>query len=342
MNVSYIYNYLLFFYMANKNPEKIVMSVGGNALTLGPDKETVEDQNKAAGVAAKIVAAVFNSKVKLALTHGNGPQVGFILRRFEHALKAGILHPVPLDAIDADTQGAIGYMLERLIYNELINLDPALAVQIATLVTQILVDPNDPAFANPDKPIGSWLTQEEAIHHTSEDGWTIRELKPQNERGYRRVVPSPKPMGVVNVEAIKHNFSAGFLTICGGGGGVPVMRKSDGTLVGVEGVIDKDRTTALIARLIGARLMAVLTATAGVIAPDDFRKHGTDGPVIPVMTTGEARDILPYLQAGSMGPKVEACVAFTEATGEPSLITDFDHALSAITEGRGGTRIIYA
>lgn len=120
------------------------------------------------------------------------------------------------------------------------------------------------------------------------------------------------------------------------------MRKSDGTLVGVEGVIDKDRTTALIARLIGARLMAVLTATAGVIAPDDFRKHGTDGPVIPVMTTGEARDILPYLQAGSMGPKVEACVAFTEATGEPSLITDFDHALSAITEGRGGTRIIYA
>lgn len=318
-------------------PNRLVVSVGGNALTLGKDKETMDDQCEAARVACDLIAQIFNTEVHLALTHGNGPQVGFILRRFEHALKAGLLHPVPLDAIGADTQGAIGYMLERLLYNRLLQLNPRLANNIATLVTQVLVDPNDPAFQDPTKPIGSWMTEQEAKNHPE---WITKNLDPNSPKPWRRVVASPRPLEVINARAIKHAFDDGLLTIAGGGGGIPVKELPDGTLVGQEAVIDKDLTTALIAELVQAELMAVLTAAAGVIDPQEFIKLKTAGKIIPELTTKEARSMLPYLQKGSMGPKVEACVCFTEKTGSPSLITNFANGLGAILDGKGGTRIV--
>ncbi len=323
-------------------PDRLVISVGGNALTLGKGRETIEDQRAAAQTACAIIAKLWctSYETAMAVTHGNGPQVGFILERFEHALRYGILHNVPLDAINADTQGAIGFMLELLIDNEMRRIDPSIAGEVATLVTRVLVDPNDKAFQYPTKPIGSWMTEEQAMAQQVKFGWTVKRMSDKRDDGYRRVVPSPVPLELVNVEAIKSNVDNGFLTICGGGGGIPVARNPDGTLRGVEGVIDKDRTTALVAEAISARLMAILTAVRGVIDPEEFKTHGVEGSVIPELDLSEARDILPSLQAGSMGPKLGACINFTERTGEPSLITDFAHAERAITEGRGGTRIV--
>ena len=323
-------------------PERLVVSVGGNALTLGKGRETIEDQRAAAKTACEIIAKLWgtNYETSMAVTHGNGPQVGFILERFEHALKAGLLHNVPLDAIGADTQGAIGYMLEQLIHNEMLKIDPSRAGRIATLVTQVLVDPNDPAFQDPTKPIGSWMTEDQARSQQDKFGWKVKCMNDKRDDGYRRVVSSPVPIEILNIDAIRACINAGFLTIGGGGGGILVARRPDGTLYGLEGVIDKDLTTALMAGDIGAKLMAILTAVPGVIDPEEFKTHGVEGIVIPELDLSEANDILPRLQKGSMGPKLAACINFTEKTGEPSLITDFGHAERAITEGRGGTRIV--
>lgn len=321
--------------------DKVVISVGGNALTLGKGRETMEDQRTAARVACRIIAKIWATNYQhMAVTHGNGPQVGFILQRFEHALRDGILHAVPLDAIGADTQGAIGYMLEQEIMNEMAKIDPSRARHIATLVTQVLVNPDDPAFKDPTKPVGSWMTEAEARTKQSELGWNVKCLKADDDRGWRRVVPSPTPVEIVNIDAIRTNVYYGLLTIAGGGGGIPVAKKTDGTLYGVEGVIDKDLTTALIAAEIDARLMAILTAAPGVIDPEEFKTRGLNAPIIPQLNLREAADILPHLQKGSMGPKLAACMNFTDMTGEPSLITDFEHAESAIREGKGGTRIV--
>lgn len=318
---------------------RIVLSVGGNALTMGPGRETIADQREAAAMAARIVAKVFRSGAKTALTHGNGPQSGFILRRFEFAQQHGILHPVPLDAVVADTQGAIGYMLEQLIHDELQDKDPEKADLLATLVTQAFVDPADPAFREYTKPIGEWMTEATAKAHQAEEGWTVKQMKEGTEKGWRRVVASPEPIGVTNGAAIRHSFDGGFLTICGGGGGIPVVRKPNGTLEGVPAVIDKDSITKVIAELVRADMMAVLTAAPGVIDPEEFKRNHEKGKVIPVIKTSEARTMLPDLQKGSMGPKVKACVDFTAATGSDSLITNFESALEAF-QGKAGTRIV--
>jgi len=318
---------------------RIVLSVGGNALTMGPGRETIQDQREAAAMAARIVANVFRSGAKTALTHGNGPQSGFIMRRFEFAHQHGVLHPVPLDAVVADTQGAIGYMLEQLIHDELHGVDPEKAERIATLVTQAIVDPNDPAFKNFSKPVGEWMTEKEADEHRAQEGWAVSLMKEGVERGWRRVVASPEPIGVTNAAAIRHNFEGGFLTICGGGGGIPVIRKPDGSLKGAPAVIDKDSITRVIASIVRADLMAVLTAAPGVIDPEEFKRKHEQGAIIPVLKVSEARGMLPDLQKGSMGPKVKACSDFTAETGEDSLITDFPHALEAL-QGQGGTRIV--
>lgn len=318
--------------------EPALISIGGNALTGGKGKETIPDQRKACEIACKIVAKVFQ-QVKTALTHGNGPQSGYIARRFEFAQKHGVLHGVPFDAIVADTQGALGYMIEQLLYNELIEHSPEQAKLIATLVTEALVDPSDPAFQNPSKPIGSWMTEAEAQQKKSEEGWDVREMDNKRPDGWRRVVSSPKPVAVTNEEAIKHNVNGGYLTICGGGGGIPVVKNPDGSLKGVEGVIDKDSISALIARIIQAKMLAILTAAPGVIDPVEFERVGVKGRIIPVLRLDEAKDMLPNLQDGSMGPKVAACVDFTENTGEPSVIANFENAEDAL-QGRAGTRIV--
>ncbi len=323
-------------------PEEIVISLGGNALTLGREGITVEDQHKACEIACKIIAKVFaRDNVKMALCHGNGPQVGFISDRFACAEQHGILHHVKLDAIGADTQGAIGYMIEQELYSELHKLDPLKAAHIATLVTQVLVDPEDEAFDSPTKPIGVWMTEDEAQKKMEEDSDLHIELLDQSrEDGWRQVVPSPKPMHLLNAKAIRHNVNGGLLTIAGGGGGIPIVRNpDDGKLKGIEGVIDKDRTSALIAKIVRARMLVIFTEAPGVIDPEEFRRKDIDGEVIAQLTTAEAKDMISQLPTGSMGPKLEACADFTEETGEPSIIANFGNAEDAIVD-KGGTRIV--
>lgn len=317
--------------------DPMLISLGGNALTGGKGKETIPDQRAAAQVACEIVAKVFRSGSRMALVHGNGPQSGFIAERFGFAEKHGVLHSVPFDAIVADTQGAIGYMLEQILHNILVGETPALANGIATLVTQAVVDRNDPDFKDPSKPIGSWMTEADARRREAEDKWVVRQLSNKREDGWRRVVPSPKPISVTNAHAIRHNVNSGLLTICGGGGGIPVALREDGTLEGVEAVIDKDAISAVIAAVIKARLLTILTEAPGVIDPKDYERDGIEGRVIPVLNLSEAKDM--QLQRGSMGPKVAACVRFTEATGEPSLIANFANAEEAF-QGCAGTQIV--
>ncbi len=315
------------------------MSIGGNALTGGKGKETIADQREVCQVACEIIAKVYQT-VKMALTHGNGPQSGYIAERFEYAVARGVRHPVPFDAIVADTQGSIGYMIEQLLINELSKYSAETASRIATLITQAIVDPDDPAFEDPQKPIGSWMTAEEAALRHEEDGWDVKEKDSSRSDGWRRVVPSPKPKAVTNERAIIHNVEGGFLTTCGGGGGIPVVPDPEtGELIGVEGVIDKDLISALIAKKMKARLMAIMTEAPGVIDPVEYEREGVNGKIIPIITVAEAKDMVKQLQKGSMGPKVEACIQFTDETGHPSVIGNFDNIEDALV-GRGGTRIV--
>lgn len=319
--------------------DRTVVSVGGNALTGGKGRETVPDQQEAARTACGVIAKIFRSG-SIALTHGNGPQVGFIDRRFQFANKAGVLHPVPLDAVVADTQGAIGYMMEQMLGNELIRLGREEdAERISTLVTRVLVDGDDPAFSDPSKPIGSWMSGEEAEKLAKVNGWKIREMDANREDGWRRVVASPEPKSLLNETAILKNIIANLVTICGGGGGVPVVKNVDGTYSGVEAVIDKDLTTVLVAKAIYARVMIILTGAPGVIDPVEFAKNGANGQVMRQLQLAEAKDMLSQLQAGSMGPKVAACVQFVEETGYPAIIANFENAEDAI-KGDAGTTIL--
>lgn len=315
-----------------------VISLGGNALRLpGKTGETVPSQRSASGPACEIVAETFKSGRRVAVVHGNGPQFGWILARSELAEATGDLHPVPCDAINADTQGAIGYMLA----NGILAKDPSLAGRVIPVVTQVIVDEHDIAFEDPSKPIGSFMPEDEAKRKAAERGWVV---KPES-KGWRRNVGSPKPLGIVEEEGIRHLVDHRFLTICGGGGGIPVVRELDGTFRGVDGVIDKDRTTALVARLLNARLMAVLTAAKGVIRPEDYAMHKEAGPIVPVLTVNQARAMIGELHKGSMEPKLEACADFVDSMGgeATALITDFADAKAALSGQPGvGTRIVYS
>lgn len=320
------------------NEDIVVFSTGGNALKgKGKDGETVPAQRDAAAPACELIAETFKGGRRVAVVHGNGPQFGWILARSELAEKVGGLHPVPCDAINADTQGAIGYMLA----NGILSKEPSLAGKVIPVVTQVVVDENDEAFKDPSKPIGSHMPEEEARRKAEENGWVV---KPES-KGWRRNVGSPRPREIVEIDGIRHLVNGGFLTICGGGGGIPVVREADGSFRGVDGVIDKDRTTALIARLIKARLMAVLTACKGVISPDDYAKFKEEGSIIQVLTVNQARAMIGDLHKGSMGPKLEACAEFVDSMGgeAEALITDFANARAAMAgQPDAGTRIVFS
>lgn len=313
----------------------IYMSVGGNALTLGKDRVTVPDQFEAAAQSAAIVARVYQWAKRVALTHGNGPQAGFIDRRNAFALANQILHPVPLDSVVADTQGAMGYMFERVLRDELPDSP------IVSLNTQVLINPNHSASKLYTKPIGDWMTEVAAAVRREEYGWHVAYFPDEGEEGklWRRVVPSPVPQKILGKREIEHLVNARFLTICGGGGGVPVYYGPEGELKGFEGVIDKDLTTALIAQN-HAHLMAILTEAPGVMTKEEFAAHGNQGRVISELNVRDALNLSFTLPSGSMGRKLEACARFTGLTGKPSLITNFEHALPAILNGDGGTWIV--
>jgi len=307
-----------------------VIAVGGNSLILDEKHKTISDQYNATVETSKHIAGMIEKGWNVVLTHGNGPQVGFILRRSELALHE--LHPVPLDYCGADSQGAIGYMFQRALRNEF--HARGIHKQAATVVTQVLVDKNDPAFQNPSKPIGSFMNAEAAARKRAEENWQMVE---DAGRGWRRVVPSPLPKAIVERDAIDSLIRAGFVVICSGGGGIPVAENENGELVGIEAVIDKDFAGSLLARSVGADLFLISTAVEKVAL--NFNKPNQQW--LDQLTLAEAKKYLAegHFAKGSMGPKIQAVIWFLEGGGKEALITNPENLERALA-GETGTRII--
>jgi len=307
-----------------------ILAVGGNSLILDESHKSVEDQFAAVEETCRHIAGLVKSGYRVVVTHGNGPQVGFILRRSE--LAAHELHQVPLDSCGADTQGAIGYQVQRAMYNEM--KDWPQPPVVATVVTQVLVDRNDPSFRKPSKPIGSFMDEKTANEHRQKDRWDIVE---DAGRGFRRVVASPKPMRIIELEAIRRLLENDIVVVAVGGGGIPVVEDEKGHLQGAAAVIDKDLATSLLARDLKADLLIISTAIEKVCL--NFRKP--DQKDIDRMTLAEAKRYLAegHFAPGSMKPKVEAIIEFLESGGKQALITDPQHLVAAL-EGKSGTWIV--
>ncbi len=302
-----------------------VVAIGGNSLIQDRSQPQVPHQWDAVRTTATHIATLIEQGWDVVVTHGNGPQVGFILRRNE--LAAHEVHMTPLDLIVADTQGAIGYMLQQTLDNEFQRR--GLPRKALTLVTQVLVDPADPAFAHPSKPIGRFLTREQAEAFAAE-GWTVVE---DAGRGWRRVVPSPEPLEIIEEHAIHDAVRQGWIVIAVGGGGIPVVRNAKGELRGVAAVIDKDKASGLLAVRIQADLFLISTAVEQVYL--NFGRP--DQRPIAQMTVSEAQQYIAegHFAAGSMLPKIQACVRYVARTGHPAVITNPPNMLRALNRETG-------
>jgi len=311
-------------------PQTAVVAVGGNSLIKDEKHRTVPDQYDAARESMRHIADMIQNGWNVVVTHGNGPQVGFILRRSEIARHE--LHEVPLDSCGADTQGAIGYMFQKALRNEFKRR--GLAKQAVTLVTQVLVDKNDPAFQKPSKPIGSFMNEADAKVKMEQEGWAMVE---DAGRGWRRVVASPKPQVILERDAIQGLLNAGLVVIAVGGGGIPVIENEQGDLIGMEAVIDKDYASALLANSLPADVFIISTAVEKVAI--HFNKP--EQKWLERLTLAEAKQYLGegHFHKGSMGPKIEACVQFLERGGREALITNPEN-LSRALRGETGTRLI--
>ena len=307
-----------------------VVAVGGNALIKDKAHQTVQDQYEAAVETMGHIVGMIEMGWDVVVTHGNGPQVGFILRRSE--LASHELHEVPLDYCGADTQGAIGYMFQQILHNQF--LAKSMDKNAVTVVTQTIVDREDPAFKNPTKPIGSFMEEAQAREKIKTEGWTMVE---DAGRGWRRVVPSPIPQRIVEVDAIQSLIRAGFVVVAVGGGGIPVIETPDGNLVGVEAVIDKDFGSSILASMINADLFLISTAVEKVAI--NFNKP--DQKWLDKLTTSEAKQYIEegHFAKGSMLPKIQAILKFMELGGRQALITDPEHIMEAL-QGKTGTWIV--
>jgi carbamate kinase len=307
----------------------LVIAIGGNSLIRDVRHQSVPDQYAAVVETVRHITDLLERGYRVVITHGNGPQVGFILLRSEHS--RGLLHQVPLDSIVADTQGALGYQIQQALENEFRRR--RLSRSVATIVTQTLVDREDPAFAKPSKPIGEFYTPEQAAERRRVDKWQMAE---DAGRGWRRVVPSPQPVRIIESEVIRHLAAGGYVVIAAGGGGIPVVADEKGLLSGVAAVIDKDLASAVLAAQIGADVLVISTSVEKA-----FLNFGTpDQRAIDTMTAAEAKRHIAegHFAPGSMLPKIEACVHFVEKSGGTAVIT-CPSCLSAALDGRTGTRV---
>ncbi len=307
-----------------------VIAIGGNSLIKDNQKMTVVDQYAAAGETSHHIAALVAAGYRVVVTHGNGPQVGFILLRSD--LAKNVLHQVPLESCVADTQGAIGYQVGQTLANELRRQN--LHKPVVTVVTQVLVAPDDPAFQNPTKPIGPFYTEEDAQKHAAADGWTLKE---DAGRGWRRVVASPKPLAIIEEETIRLLLQQDVIVIAVGGGGIPVVENAAGDLEGRAAVIDKDLASCLLAKNLKADLFIISTGVDKVAV--DFKKPTQR--FLDTLTVAEARKYLAEGQfpAGSMGPKIEAAIDFLVHGGKKVIITQ-PHLLEDAIAGRNGTHLV--
>ncbi|PJF26479.1 MAG: carbamate kinase [Phototrophicales bacterium] len=305
------------------------VAIGGNSLIADPKHPEVSRQWDAVRQTCDHIADMIADGWNVIVTHGNGPQVGYILRRSE--LAAGEVHTVPLDLIVADTQGSIGYMIQQSLDNALRRR--GINRTVLTVITQVRVDPADPAFQKPNKPIGGFMTEAEARRYESE-GWTVME---DAGRGWRRVVASPKPLAIQEINAIRALIMSDYIVIAVGGGGIPVVRDETGELRGTFAVIDKDRASSLIAQMLRADLFMISTGVEKVAI--HFNKP--DQRALDQMTLSEARAYMAegHFAPGSMLPKIEAAVEFVQMGGPIAIITDPPNLARAL-RGETGTRIV--
>ncbi|MBW2000259.1 MAG: carbamate kinase [Deltaproteobacteria bacterium] len=305
-----------------------VVAIGGNSLIKDKKRIAMHDQYEAVKETAVYIADLIGGGLDLVITHGNGPQVGFIYRRGELAQHE--LPLVPLDICGADTQGAIGYMIEKALSNELGKR--GIQRQICAVVTMALVDRDDPSFKNPTKPIGSFLSKEEALANKEKYGWEVVE---DAGRGFRRVVPSPIPRKILELDIIRTLVEKRYVVIATGGGGIPVIRNEAGELEAVEAVIDKDRASSLLARNLGADTFIISTSVDAAylnfgeesqtalrrVNVDDMKRHLQEG----------------HFKPGSMKPKIESSIEFLEGGGNRAIITSPENLLEAVKGERGTT-----
>jgi carbamate kinase len=306
-----------------------VVAVGGNSLIKDKARKTIQDQYQSAAESMSHIADMIQQGWNVVITHGNGPQVGFILRRSE--ISKHELHEVPLDYCGADSQGAIGYMFDQALDAEF--KARGLDKKVVTVVTRTVVNRDDPAFQNPTKPIGSFMDQAEAKQRMEQEGWVVVE---DAGRGYRRVVPSPIPERIVEADAIRTLIEAGFVVVGVGGGGIPVIKNHMGKLQGVEAVIDKDFSSSLLATVIQADLFLITTAVEKVAL--NFNRPNQVW--LDRMTLEEARRYSEegHFAKGSMGPKIAAIIRYIESGGQRALITNPDNITRALA-GKTGTWI---
>ncbi len=307
---------------------RIVVAIGGNSLIKNPKQISAQDQLEQITETCKTIAGIAGKDQEIVVTHGNGPQVGFLLRMSELAE-----HEIPLYPLDycvANTQGSIGYQMQNALRYQLEKMN--IHRKVVTLVTQTIVDSDDPAFLHPSKPIGSFFSKNEIEEHAETYGWEYIE---DSGRGYRRVVPSPVPRQIVEKDLIELMLQNRALVIAVGGGGIPVIQKND-QLEGVEAVIDKDLASSLLAREINADMFVVSTAVSNAFI--NFNRP--EQQALDNITVEQTKMYLSkgYFGKGSMEPKIKAALQFTEATGNPSIITSPDNISEAIL-GRKGTRI---
>ena len=309
---------------------KVLVSLGGNAILQHGQKGTADEQAANVAKTAKHLAHLLRAGHRIAITHGNGPQVGNIL--LQNEIARDTLPPMPLDVCGAQSQGMIGYMLERALRSELAASGADLS--ITALITQTLVDPDDPAFKNPTKPVGPFYTEDETSELKRLRGW---QLVSDSGRGYRRVVPSPKPLDILEKQRIVSLFQDGTVVIGAGGGGVPVIRGKGGIYKGVEAVLDKDRTAALLAKILGVETLLILTDVEKIFI--NFGKPNQKA--IDRMTVQDCAKYMSEGQfpSGSMGPKVESAISFlSDSKSNKVVVASLEKAEEALN-GKAGTTI---
>jgi len=307
-----------------------VVAFGGNALLTSDDDGTVEEQQRRAAEAATWLVDLALKGDDLLLVHGNGPQVGQVMIQMEEAVTK--VPPGTLDVAVAQTQGSLGFLLSLALHNRL--RDAGLERQVNTVLSLTVVDAQDPGFSNPTKPVGPYFSRYRARSLQEEHGWKMKE---HPKRGWRKVVASPRPLEVMGVDTIRTLLAHRGIVIAGGGGGVPVVRRADGRLVGVEAVIDKDWTASILARELDANLLVIVTDVPAV-----YKNFGKKNQrAIGQIKAFEARALMDKgdFPEGSMKPKVEAAIDFVDATGRPVVITDSANVTAAF-QGTAGTRIV--
>lgn len=308
------------------NVKTAVVALGGNAISRKDMPDTIANQFRLTRESLSAILPLIKAGYNIAMTHGNGPQVGNAILRVELARDRTPVLPIGICV--ADTEGGIGYMIAQSLQNRL--LREKIERAVATIVTQVVVDRNDPAMANPTKFIGQFYTEEDAKRFAAERGWTVKQ---DGDRGWRRVVGSPQPQRIVEGEVIRAMVEDGVIAIAAGGGGIPVYIEDDGTYEGVDVVIDKDRASAVLGHAIGAEMLLILTAVDRVAI--NFGKPNQQ-PLAKI-TASEARRYLDegHFPDGSMGPKIDAAIQFIEGGGRQVLITSIEKAEAALRQQDG-------